>query len=479
MRIITENLGEIIDGISGEIYTKEKLAKEINKRTGILYKLGVTRGNKILILHGGTPSFFADLLSVWNVGACAACVNPDLTKPEVQNIYDFIKPEVVLVSSGDSKNIPKEAKIINLSKDGFNGVIDPGNMPSNIDDDALILFTSGTTGTPKGVVHTFRSLLSRFSLNEEKISENEMQVTLCPLPTYFGHGLIGNSLTPLLSGQSLVLIPGNDLSVLSKLGEIIDKYNITFMSSVPSMWKNAIKVSKPPVAKSLTRIHVGSAPLSSRVWNDIIKWSGINNVVNMYGITETANWVAGASALDHKPEDGLIGRIWGGDISVYTKDGLIKSKGKGEILLKTSSIMTGYYKLPDLNDSVFIDGWFRTGDIGIIDDNKVAKLTGRKKFEINRAGLKIHPEDIDFLLENHPHVKEACAFSIPDPIAGEIVGVAICMEEESETDISKLRSWCFENISKEKVPEKWFLLDEIPKNDRGKVNRFDVSKACI
>ena len=99
MRIITENLGEIIDGISGEIYTKEKLAKEINKRTGILYKLGVTRGNKILILHGGTPSFFADLLSVWNVGACAACVNPDLTKPEVQNIYDFIKPEVVLATN--------------------------------------------------------------------------------------------------------------------------------------------------------------------------------------------------------------------------------------------------------------------------------------------------------------------------------------------------------------------------------------------
>ena len=116
---------------------------------------------------------------------------------------------------------------------------------TGIDNPALILFTSGTTGTPKGVVHTFRSLLSRISLNQIIIGSKALDVTLCPLPTHFGHGLIGNCLTPLLNGKELILFPGNEIKNIFNLGKLIDNYGVTFLSSVPSMWKIAIKSEKP------------------------------------------------------------------------------------------------------------------------------------------------------------------------------------------------------------------------------------------
>jgi len=348
-----------------------------------------------------------------------------------------------------------------------------------IDDDALILFTSGTTGIPKGVTHTFRSILSRISMNRSYIPTKDMKVSLCPLPTHFGHGLIGNCLTPLLSGCDLILANGGDISFTSKLGKIIDKYGVTFMSSVPSMWKIVTKISKPPKNETLCRVHIGSAPLSSSLWSDVIDWTRVDKVFNMYGITETANWVAGFYPSNSNYTDGVVGKMWGGNVSVYTEDKNISTQGRGEILIQSPSIMSGYYNLPELNSKIFVNGWFRTGDIGFVDDHGVIFITGRKKFEINRAGLKVNPEDIDILLERHEVINEACAFAIPDDIAGEIVGVAICVQKPNTIGVDELREWCLQYLVKEKVPERWFILDEIPKTDRGKVNRFDVASKCL
>jgi len=179
-----------------------------------------------------------------------------------------------------------------------------------------------------------------------------------------------------------------------------------------------------------------------------------------------------------RTENGLIGCMWGGSASVRTENGTIKSQGQGEILVQTSSIMSGYYKLPELNKEVLINGWFCTGDIGTIDVNGIIRLTGRKKFEINRAGLKVHPEDIDILLERHPSVGEACAFGLPDPISGEIVAVAVSAIGKKSINLDALEEWCREYLVKEKIPEKWFILDEIPKTDRGKINRDIVASIC-
>ena len=306
-----------------------------------------------------------------------------------------------------------------------------------------------------------------------------MARTLCVLPTHFGHGLIGNCLTPLLAGCDLYLMAGNALRAASKLGDLIDENAMTFMSSVPAFWRLALKAGRPPAAGSLRRIHIGSAPLSADLWNRVIAWSGTKNVVNMYGLTETANWVAGASGQNHVPEDGLIGELWGGDAAVLDEAGKRHETGEGELLLRTPSCMTGYLKQPDLTGTVLQDGWFRTGDVGRIDADGTLRLTGRKRTEINRAGIKVHPEEVDLMIERHPAVAEVCTFGVPDPVAGEIVGVAIRLEDGERVNEQELRSWCSHQIRKEARPDRWFFVSQIPRTERGKVNRLSVRQACL
>ncbi len=245
MKILTDQLGSIrVEG--GEIWTTERLSKEVDRRTKILSSLTIGRADKVLILHGGSPVFFADLLAVWNVGACAACLNPNSTEHEVNAISNLLKPKAALVVEDQDNFSGLDINIVNLSSKDADSKINTlsNNDSSHLDDNALILFTSGTTGTPKGVVHTFRSLISRITLNQSKIPKDDFRITLAPLPTHFGHGLIGNCLTPLLSGNELILASGNDLHVVARLGEIIDEYKVTFISSVPAMWKLAIKMAK-------------------------------------------------------------------------------------------------------------------------------------------------------------------------------------------------------------------------------------------
>ncbi|MBH11235.1 MAG: hypothetical protein CMG74_12965 [Candidatus Marinimicrobia bacterium] len=475
MNVNIGKLGKIIDCLTGEVWSQKKLFSEVNKRTAYLYNNGINNNSKLILAHGGSPAFFADLFSCWNLGAMVACINPSIKKFEMENIVNFLEPDAIITNK-NKINMSLNVSTINLSKISSNTRSFKWKNISILDNPSLMLFTSGTTGTPKGVVHTFRSIASRISLNQKIIGSNVMDVSLCPLPTHFGHGLIGNCLTPLLNGDTLILLPGSDIKNIVNLGKFIDDYEVTFLSSVPTMWKIATKSQKPE-KNTIKRVHVGSAPLSSDLWQEIIEWCGTKNVCNMYGITETANWLAGANANDCNPEDGLIGNMWGGEAMIIDKDNNFSSFGKGELIVQSPSLMSGYYKLEEQNKKVFINGWFRTGDIGEIDEKGNIRLTGRKKFEINRAGLKVNPEDIDLLLEKSSFVMEACAFGIPDEIAGEIVGVAIKIDNKDNLD--KVKEWCSNNLLKEKLPEKWYLVDEIPKSDRGKINRATVASICL
>ncbi|MEM7122322.1 MAG: long-chain fatty acid--CoA ligase [Pseudomonadota bacterium] len=477
MLILADNLGSVTDQATGTRWQGEKIASEARERCLALSEGGIGPGDTVALWQGGSGAFFADLLAAWSAGAAVAVLNPGLTADEVDAVIGHVRAKLVLVD-GD---LDRARAMSSIPVVDFGASVGPDPAPrtdrrATLDDPALMLFTSGTTGTPKGVVHTFRSLVARLALNETFIGRDDFRRTLCTLPTHFGHGLIGNSLTPLLHGGDVTLIAGSDARAVMQLGAVIDEHAITFMSSVPALWKMALKMSKPPSGGSLRRVHVGSAPLSADLWSKIIEWCGTRNVVNMYGITETANWIGGASAAAFEPQDGLVGRMWGGQAGVLKDDGSIAAEGDGEIVVQAPSLMAGYFELDDLTAAVLKDGWFHTGDIGHVEGG-VVRLTGREKYEINRAGMKVHPEDIDLLLERHDGVVEACAFGAPDPIVGEMVCVAVVIDQGHAID--DIKSWCRERLVREKNPEKWFVLDAIPKTDRGKINRNVVAEACF
>lgn len=477
MRIPTESLGTVTDWRDGITWSATDLAAQANRTARQLIEVGAGRGDRIVIWHGGSGRFFGDLMGVWKIGACAVCLNPSTTEEEVGRIVDFVNAAAVLDDGIARLDTLLSAPILNSG--AFTGASDDVVGESQLDDDALILFTSGTTGTPKGVLHSFRSLLARVALNQFHIPRAARARTLSVLPTHFGHGLIGNCLTVLLDRQPLLLAPATNLDVSGHLGAIIDEHDITFMSSVPTLWKRVLGTVPPPENGRLTRVHVGSAPLSAELWNGIAEWAGTRDVVNMYGITETANWIAGASLADHDAADGLVGDIWGGTAAVLDGAGEIHAQGEGELLVQSPSLMRGYFQLPEQTNAVLRNGWFHTGDIGHIDASGTIRLTGRQKYEINRGGIKVHPEDIDLLLERHTAVGEACAFALPDEIEGEIVAVAVTSGDGSELDARALRRWCGERLAREKIPSRWFVVDEIPKTDRGKVNRDNVAAYCL
>ena len=282
-------------------------------------------------------------------------------------------------------------------------------------------------------------------------------------------------LTPLLAGSTVHLWPAPDTVELRGFGDYLDRNGIGFMSSVPSFWKLALRFAAPP-ARRLARVHVGSAPLARSHWEDIAGFAGTRNVFNMLGMTETANWIAGGALDDRGAADGYVGKPWGGELAVLRNDGVIAPEGRGEVLVRSPSIMLGYWQRPDLDADAFIGGWFRTGDIGELASDGRLTLVGRIKTEINRGGIKVQAEEIDLLLERHPDIVEACAFGMPDPIAGELVAAAVVLKPGAAFDPEAIKAWCRTMARPDAVPSRLFALDAIPRNERGKLVRADIHR---
>jgi acyl-CoA synthetase (AMP-forming)/AMP-acid ligase II len=442
----------LVDVRAGTTLDAEGIRERVKDRAAELSRFGVVPGARAVVAETDPLGYLVAIFACWEIGLVAVAVNPGLRPDECENVVQ---------TTGASLWIgPQRANQV------MEGTTEPS--PLRLDDPSLILMTSGTTGRPKGIVHSVRSLFARASLNIAEIGPQVLRETLCVLPVFFGHGLIGNVLTPLLAGGRVHLWPSPALNELVGLADYLDAHRISFMSSVPSFWKLALRVSGRP-QPVLERVHVGSAPLSIEHWRAIAEWCGTRRVFNMFGMTETANWIGGGSLDEAEARDGYVGRLWGGSVAIAAGAG-----GRGEVLVQSPSMMLGYWQRPDLDEAAFADGWFRTGDIGELDGHGNLILVGRSKSEINRGGIKIQAEEVDMLLERHAAVAEACAFGIPDAIAGEAVAAAIVLADGATFDPEALKAWCRERARDEAVPSRLFAVAAIPRNDRGKIVRADV-----
>ena len=471
MLVSPSSLGAITEIESGLHWDAATLARQVRRRVAVLSQYNVGRGTRVAIAHGGTAHFFADLLAMWRIGAMAACLDPALTASELANVIAFTKPAVILTAGKPIET--GAAPILDLANAAAPSDLVQSAPAPEPRDAALVLFTSGTTGMPKGVVLSFGALEARITANIAAIGGGTLQRTLVTLPTHFGHGLIGNALTPLFAGGT-ILLPPISMALAANLGSLVDLYRIGFMSSVPALWRMALKLSAPPKTDSLQRVHIGSAPLSATLWSDVAAWARCETV-NCYGMTETANWFAGASSRIGVA-DGLVGAPWEGVGAVRDAKGKIMANGEGEIVAQSCALMAGYLDRPDLTAEVMKGGWYHTGDWGRIDEYGRIWLIGRIKDEINRAGVKVQPAEVDRLLETHPAVAEACAFGVPDSISGESIAVAVKLNPGIDSNVESLRAWCRERMRHEAVPEQWFIIDEIPRTARGKVGRDAVRR---
>ncbi|MCO6411439.1 MAG: acyl--CoA ligase [Thiogranum sp.] len=485
------DVGVLHEPLSGRRWEPARLRLEVERRAAHYRQQQLAPGDRVFIGYGNCLEFFADLLSVWQLGATAVPVDARLTPFEIETLVRVARPRLFLHQGELEPSLAPIFEACNVSP------LDTDAVPQSeaqvpvssftLDDDALILFTSGTTGDPKGVVHTHRSLRARWIALQQALGLESYRRTLCLLPTHFGHGLICNCLYPWLSGQELFILPPFSPQVIMRLGALIDEHEITFMSSVPSVWRLALKTARAPQKGSLKRIACGSAPLTAHLWEQIQAWGGTSEVLNTYGITETGSWVAGTTGGPFEAEDGLIGEPWGAVVAIMKSDDTAIPPGYGEpcatgetgfVWLNTPALMKGYLNRDDLTARAVSQGWFMTGDLGYLDAQGRLHLRGRTREEINKGGMKVYPADIDAVVERFAATRDMCCFGFDDPLYGQNVGVALVLEDTSADTLRELHAWMKHHLAAHQLPVKWYLLDAIPRTSRGKINRDSVAEAC-
>jgi acyl-CoA synthetase (AMP-forming)/AMP-acid ligase II len=474
-------VGQLSEPLTGRHWDAPAVTREVSARAARFRRAGLRAGDRVFLHFGNRLEFFAELLAIWRSGGVAVPVDGSLTRVELERLADTVGPRFSLVDdTTTARALPPGVAVLDATESRPGGDLpDDGARPSL---DALVLFTSGSSGVPKGVVHTHASLAARWSALRHELGLAAYARTLCLLPTHFGHGLICNSLFPWLAGQDLLITPPFRPDLLLRLGSIIDEHRITFLSSVPAMWRLALRAARPPRGGTLHRVHCGSAPLPAALWERIRGWAGTPEVFNTYGLTETGSWVAGTSGGPFTPADGLIGPPWGAVLHIRrAADATPCATGEvGQVWIESPALMRGYLGQDELTRRAIQGGCFATGDLGLLDERGWLHLRGRERDEINKGGLKISPAEVDAAAEGCRRVADVCAFAVDDPLYGQNVGLAVALTggDDDDAAMREVYGWIRERLAEGKLPARWWLLDAIPRSERGKLSREAVREAC-
>ncbi len=468
--------------------TYDSLRQQVFTMANALASAGIRRGDAVAIaLPNGLPAIVSFLAA--SIAGTAAPLNPAYPYEEFlfflgdTNARLLLCPavgaEFVRSAAADRKIPVFSVEMNNRGEVHMVGAPRGKSAPDPRPDDvALVLHTSGSTGRPKRVplLHFNLAVSSANIANTYALSEED--VSLCVMPLFHVHGLIGSTLSALLSGGT-VIVPAK-FNALSFWRTVRD-HRVTWYSGVPTMHQLLLARTqhKPEEAESLRFIRSCSAPLSAELIQKIEDLFGVP-FVEAYGMTEAAHQMTSNPLPPRHRKAGSVGVGAGLRISIMDNAGNhLGTNQRGEVAIQGANVFRGYENNPDANARAFVNGWFRTGDEGWLDQDCYLHLTGRIKDIIIRGGENIAPHEVDEVLLKHPSVAAAVTFGCAHPILGEEVAAAVILHEPHSLTEAALIKHCREWLAEYKCPKKIYLVETIPTTATGKIRRRAVAAALL
>ncbi|BBK40192.1 AMP-dependent synthetase [Allostella vacuolata] len=469
------------------------LRRLVTDTVATLNRLGIGRNDPVAIVLPNGPEMAAAFVSI-ACGATTAPLNPAYRADEFDFYLGDLDARALVVERGSESAAIAVARqrgvpIVELVADPAGpagafvlegtatGAAGATGLAGD-DDVALVLHTSGTTSRPKIVPLRHRNVAASARNIRVALGLTPADRCLNIMPLFHIHGLIAAVLSSLGAGGSVFCAPGfNALRFFSQLGEA----RPTWYTAVPTMHQailaRAERNREAIAASPLRLIRSSSASLPPQVMRALEETFSVP-VIESYGMTEAAHQMASNPLPPRPRKPGTVGVAAGPEVAIMDELGpdLLPQGEVGEVVIRGDNVTAGYAANPEANAKAFTDGWFRTGDQGMLDAEGYLTITGRLKELINRGGEKISPREVDEVLMDHPAVDQALTFSMPHDKLGEEVAAVVVLVEGSSAVEQELREFVARRLADFKVPRRIVFLAEIPKGATGKLQRIGLAQ---
>jgi long-chain acyl-CoA synthetase len=450
-------------------WTFAELADEAHRIATLLKER--VKGDTVGVLLLNSQRYIATMLGIWKAGKTPVPLNYLLPPGDLGFIIKDSQMSALISSQFFSEALGRIKPLF-----GDKGVIlmadDPNFMPSNAQpfqteyrEPALYLYTSGTTGRPKGVVLSHDNLIGNVESCQRAGEFDDRDAFLCLLPFFHTYAITGTFLLPLLTGSKMVLV--DRFQPLKVLG-LIQEHKISVFLAIPSMYR-VLAATDGNFDLSSVRFPIsGGEPMAVAIAEAFEKRFNVP-IYEGYGQTEAAPVVTLNRPGAHKP--GTIGPpLPGVEVAIWDDQNRVLQPGEvGEIMVRGRNVMQGYHHLPEETEKTITNGWLHTGDLGKLDNDGFVMITGRKKDLIISAGENIYPREIEEALSQHPKVKEVAVIGVKDEVRGEVPKAFVIVREGMNLDEKELRHFCRESLANYKVPKYFELVADLPRSPTGKI----------
>jgi long-chain acyl-CoA synthetase len=451
----------------GRKWTFGELSAEVDSIAAMLREK--VPGNTVGILLLNSPRYVTTLLGIWKAGKTAVPLNYLLPPQELAFIIKDSGMSALVTSEFFSQATaavkPLFGDRLFMADAPDFGQPTPVSTNAEMRDPALYLYTSGTTGRPKGVVLTHSNLKHNVESCQKAGGFDDRDRFLCLLPFFHTYAITGTILLPLMHGSTMVLV---DRFQPLKVMKLIEDHSISVFLAIPSMYR-VLAASEGNFNVSSVRFPIsGGEPLPVATAEAFEKRFGVP-IFEGYGQTEAAPVVTlnvpGGRKL------GSVGRALPGvEVAIWDDQKKPLPPGEiGEIMVRGANVMAGYYNLPEETGKTITQDWLHTGDLGKIDEEGYVTITGRKKDLIISAGENIYPREIEEVLGQHPKVKEVAVIGVKDEVRGEVPKAFVIARDGATVEEKELRSFCRENLAGYKVPKHFEIVPDLPRTPTGKV----------